>query len=91
MKQKYRLLHYSGTTDGAVPTHGTKQWIKAQNFTVTNAQRQWNVNGKPAGHITEYGNFWFATVHDTGHMAPQWKRQEVYELVSNFIHEQPIK
>jgi hypothetical protein len=25
----YRILHYSGDSDGAVATRGTRQWIKA--------------------------------------------------------------
>ena len=32
MMDQYRILHYSGTTDGAVPTNGTKSWIKNGNF-----------------------------------------------------------
>lgn len=27
LKDKYRMMKYSGDTDGAVPTYGTKQWI----------------------------------------------------------------
>jgi hypothetical protein len=25
---RYRILFYSGDTDGTVPTYGSKQWIK---------------------------------------------------------------
>jgi hypothetical protein len=27
LRGKYRILKYSGDTDGAVPTYGTKVWI----------------------------------------------------------------
>ena len=90
MEHGYRIMHYSGTTDAAIPTHGTKMWIKNQNYTVTAEQRDWKTNGKFSGHITEYGPFRFVTVHGTGHMAPQWKRQEVTELISHFIHGEQI-
>jgi carboxypeptidase C (cathepsin A) len=89
LKEKYKILHYSGTTDGAVPTAGTKKWIANEKFTQT-ALRRWSVGGVEQGHITEYGTFWFATVHGTGHMAPQWKRKEVTELVTKFIHGEKI-
>ena len=92
MMDQYRILHYSGTTDGAVPTNGTKSWIKNGNFKEFKAQRSWTTNGNFSGHITEYGSgsFLFATVHNTGHMAPQWKRPEVQGLITKFIFEQDI-
>jgi len=27
LKGKYRILFYSGNTDGAVPTHGSQKWM----------------------------------------------------------------
>jgi len=27
LRNKYKLMFYSGDTDGAIPTYGTKQWI----------------------------------------------------------------
>ena len=90
LKVRYNIMHYSGTTDAAIPTHGTKMWIKNANYEVTAPQREWKTNGNFSGHLTEYGKFKFVTVHGTGHMAPQWKRQEVTELISHFIHNEPI-
>jgi len=63
-------MHYSGNTDGAIPTLGTKAWIKNQKFAVTKEKREYHTHGNFTGHITEYGNFVFATVNGTGHMAP---------------------
>lgn len=90
MKNDYKLLHFSGNTDGAVPTAGTKKWIRNQNYPITRAEREYKTDGFYTGHITEYGNFWFATVNGTGHMAPQWKRKQVTQLITNFVHGIPI-
>ena len=35
LKGKYRMLVYSGDTDGAVPTYGTKRWIESLGWTIS--------------------------------------------------------
>lgn len=75
-KGKYRMLKFSGDTDGAVPTTGTLGWIHAMNWKVEEAWRPYNISdGKIlAGYIETYeGNLTFASVHGAGHMAPQFK------------------
>lgn len=91
MKQhNYNILIYSGDTDGAVPTLGTRRWIKAQNWPITKAWRPWVTDQQTSGYIVEYDNIKFATVHGVGHMAPQWKRKDVTKLFTNFIHGEDI-
>ena len=51
MKGKYRMLKYSGDTDGAVPTFGTRQWINELNWDVTSALRPFTVDGQTAGFV----------------------------------------
>ena len=86
LKGKYRILFYSGTTDGAVPTNGSKAWIKSLNWQVKEKWRPYFYNNQFAGNIeSREGNFTFATIHGTGHMAPQWKRPESYTLVFNWL------
>lgn len=82
----YRIMHYSGDTDGAVATLGTRRWIAQQDWTVTNEWRPWTTDGDLSGYLEDYGTFTFATVHGVGHMAPQWKRKDVTQLVSKFTH-----
>lgn len=35
LRNKYRILIYSGTTDGAVPTRGTKQWVNKLDWPIS--------------------------------------------------------
>jgi serine carboxypeptidase-like clade 1 len=87
---RYRLMHYSGDTDGAVATLGTKRWMQAQGWSVTNEWRPWTTNGDISGYIEDYGTYTFATIHGVGHMAPQWKRQNVEQLIMKFVHNETI-
>jgi serine carboxypeptidase-like clade 2 len=43
-KYGYRLMHYSGDTDGAVPTLGTRKWIDQQEWSVSRAWRAWTTD-----------------------------------------------
>jgi len=87
---RYRLMHYSGDTDGAVATLGTRRWITQQTWPITNEWRPWTTNGDLSGYLEDRGNFTFATIHGVGHMAPQWKRQAVTQLITRFAHNLPL-
>ncbi len=43
-----------------------------------------------SGFITRYEGLDFVTVHGVGHMSPQWKRQDVTSLITNWIWDKPI-
>jgi hypothetical protein len=45
LRNQVRILKYSGDTDGAVPTYGTKEWIQMLNWDVLEAWRPWYTNG----------------------------------------------
>lgn len=45
LRNKLRILKYSGDTDGAVPTWDTKQWIKSLEWESTDAWRPWFTDG----------------------------------------------
>lgn len=45
LRNKVRILFYSGDTDGAVPTLGTRRWIKQNNWPVVTPWRAWLVDG----------------------------------------------
>lgn len=87
LKGLYRILKYSGTTDGAVPTLGTQNWIADLDWKVSQHWKPYFVNGQLGGYSEKRDDskFVFATIHGAGHMAPQWKRAETYHVVFNFI------
>ena len=81
-----RMLHYSGDTDGAVPTVGTQNWIASLNWNKTSEWSTYMVEGQVAGYWESYeGDLTFGTVHGAGHMAPQFKPPQTYHLVFNWM------
>ena len=48
---KYRMLHYSGDIDGAVPTIGTLGWISTLPYSVAEDWRAYFVNDQVAGYV----------------------------------------
>jgi len=73
-----RKLFYSGDTDGAVNTYGSKRWIANLNWSVTKAWKPWFTDEQVSGYSESYdGDFDFVTVKGVGHMAPQWARKAV--------------
>jgi serine carboxypeptidase-like clade 2 len=70
-----RILIYSGDVDGAVPTIGTRKWIKklvAQlSMETVESYKPWTiVEGQVAGYKEIYEGLEFVTVKGTGHMVP---------------------
>mmetsp|Transcript_4889 Transcript_4889/g.5965 ORF Transcript_4889/g.5965 Transcript_4889/m.5965 type:complete len:471 (-) Transcript_4889:188-1600(-) len=88
---KTKMLHYSGDTDGAVPTVGTQNWIATLNWNKTSEWKQYLVEGQVAGYWEQYeGGLTFGTVHGAGHMAPQFKPPQTYHLVFNWMFDRDI-
>ena len=88
---KIRMLHYSGDTDGSVPTAGTQAWIASLGWDKTSEWKQYMVHGQVAGYHESYvGGLTFGTVHGAGHMAPQFKPPQTYHLVFNWLFEREI-
>lgn len=76
MKGKYRFLKYSGDTDAAVPTTGTRWWIDELNLDILEDWRPYLVENESGegktlgGYVIEYNGLTLGTVHGAGHMAP---------------------
>jgi len=90
LQNKYRILFYSGDTDGAVPTFGSLAWLELIGWKKTSEWKPYMVNGQVGGYLQEYDGLTFATVHGAGHMVPQWRRAESYYLIFNWLFGRPI-
>lgn len=87
LKDKYKILVYSGNTDGVVPTYGTKAWVDNLKWPIKQTWQQFFVDGQVGGHheIRNNGSFIFTTIHGAGHMAPQWRRSYTYHVITSFL------
>lgn len=86
LRNKYRLMFYSGDTDGAITTYGSKSWIKSLGWPIKDAWRPWLTNGQVSGYTEVYDGLQFVTVKGVGHMAPQWARLPVTNMISAYVH-----
>ena len=91
-----RILHMSGNTDAVVPTEGTRQVMYELTSKGFDLEQDWEPyyieNGQAVGGFYEVREgLIFATVHGVGHMAPQWKPEAAYHLVTQFIENQPFR
>ena len=75
LKGEYRMLKYSGDTDGVVATSGTVAWINSLGREVLEAWRPYYTDAEKTdlgGYVEIYDGLTLGTVHGAGHMAPQW-------------------
>lgn len=86
-----KIWKFSGDTDLAVPTNGTRAWIKKLDLPIIDHYRSWFVKSdKIAGFVQKYDGLTFVTVLGTGHMVPQWKREEAYHMLDCFINNKDL-
>jgi len=85
LKDKVRKLFYSGDTDGAVSTYGSKLWIKDLNWDVTTGYRAWKTNEQVSGYVEKYDGLDFVTIKGVGHMAPQWARASTTTMITAWV------
>ena len=85
LKNKYKILKYSGDTDGAVPTIGTERWINKLDWSVMRDYHAWFMDGQVAGYNEVREGMEFTTIHGTGHMAPQWKRKPTHTMFVSWL------
>ena len=79
------ILIYSGDVDGAVPTIGTRAWIRNLNLAILEPYRSWYVNEQVAGYTILYSGLRLVTVKGAGHMVPQWTPAEAYHMLMSWL------
>ena len=90
LKNKYRVLLYSGDADGAVPLGGTLKWVTELNWTIKEEWRPYKYDNFVAGYLQRYDGLDLLTIHGAGHMAPQSKRPQSYYAIFNWMFNRTI-
>lgn len=87
----YRSLIYSGDHDSVVPFMSTQAWIRDLNYSIVEDWRPWLANGQVAGYTRTYSNqMTFATIKGAGHVAPEYKSEECFEMFISWISNKPL-
>jgi len=88
----YRTLIYNGDVDACVPYIGDEKWTSGLGFEVDKGWHQWTLNNQVAGYATSYktNGFTFVTVKGSGHMVPEYRPAEAFEMFSRFLNKQPF-
>lgn len=82
-----KIWLYSGDVDAIVPTNGTLEWTNKLGMNISNDWRPWRLtNDYISGFVIDYEGLSLVTVRGTGHMVPQWKREEALHLVNSFLY-----
>jgi len=96
LKNKFRVLIYSGDTDFAVPWTGSAFWTNSMKLTPTGGVwRQWSFRDRDgtqvAGFVTDYKEgLTYATIKGAGHMVPQFKPIPAFIMFQKFLTGQPF-
>ncbi|XP_010046975.2 serine carboxypeptidase-like 17 [Eucalyptus grandis] len=89
-----RALIYSGDHDMSVTHIGTQNWIYSLNLTLYDVWRPWFVDGQIAGYTQEFINDDFtldyATIKGAGHVAPEYKPKQCYEMLDRWLAYYPL-
>lgn len=85
-----RMMFYSGDTDGAVPTFGSKRWIRELNWPIKEDWTAWYSDSQVAGFYERYEGLDFVTVKGVGHMCPQYARKQVTGMITDWMHHDKI-
>jgi len=84
----YKILKYSGDTDGAVPTLGTERWIEKLGWPVTTNHTPLIMNDKVFGYYSQREGLDFFIFHGVGHLVPMWMREESQYVLYKWINDQ---
>lgn len=81
-----KILIFTGDCDAAVPFTGTREWIASLNLTSKVDYAPWYYNNQLAGFSQQFNGLQFVTVRGAGHMVPQDKPGQAYQMIYDFIN-----
>mmetsp|Transcript_11694 Transcript_11694/g.10599 ORF Transcript_11694/g.10599 Transcript_11694/m.10599 type:complete len:268 (-) Transcript_11694:75-878(-) len=89
----FKMLVFSGNSDGVCGTVGTQHWIyNIENSVVKSLWKPWNVNNQLAGYVTIFtNNLVFVTVHNAGHEVPTYQPYNSLVLLLSYLDNSLIK
>lgn len=95
VKAGLRIMIFNGDVDGCVPMPDNEAWTSGMGYPVKTGWHAWQVNSQVAGYATEFdapggSPFWFVTVHDSGHMVPQYQPQRALAMITNYFKNSPM-
>jgi len=85
-----RIMIYNGDADPCVPYTGDMSWTKDMvaklGLRVESDWHTWSVNDVVAGYNIKWSkDFQFVTVKNAGHMVPQYKPAQAFEMFKRFL------
>ncbi|KAD3338558.1 hypothetical protein E3N88_34079 [Mikania micrantha] len=94
-KRNCRALVFSGDYDMLIPHSGTLNWINSLDLSVTDSDWEaWYSGSQIAGYKTTFARnnytLVFATIKGAGHLPPEYKRAECFELAKRWFDETTI-
>jgi len=97
IKNSYKILVYSGDTDGAVPTIGTIRWIQQlrtdMGLKTLKSWSSWVMNTtigdyssyQLKGFYEIYQGLTFVSVKGVGHLVPEWAGKEAFHIFNYYL------
>lgn len=85
----YTVLLYNGDTDIVCPLNSAADFVSQLNLNVTSKRRTWLYNNQVAGFVDERGPLTLLTVKGSGHMVPQWRPAQAFQMITNFLAGKP--
>lgn len=88
-----RVLVYAGEDDFICNWLGNRRWVEALQWAGAAQWRaapddEWEVAGKKAGQVHEWGPLTFLKVYDAGHMVPMDQPAAALDMINRFISDQ---
>lgn len=79
------IMIYSGDVDSVCPFLGSMYWIDNFKQKIVDEWKPYYLNKQVAGYVQKYEKITLATVRGAGHMVPQFKPAQAFELFKNYL------